>query len=160
MLSNIKLDTAVSRKVLWKKSTKVHATTLKVNVGSSRVTVPWPQDLEIWQKVIVRIGHRVFEFINLLFFFYLLRFIDYQIPRLPIKIVAYTFVLFSDDLSWNSWIPRKQALFLHQPWCVSHGTMDTLKPINLNEGSLNFTHYLCRSKEARVRNVFCLWSRS
>ena len=70
----------------------------KVLGGGVQVTVPaWPQDFrEIWENVIVRTRHRVL--IN--YVFYLLKLIDYRIPKLPYKLVACNvFIFFSANIS-------------------------------------------------------------
>ena len=66
--------------------------TLKGIVGRFHITVsvPWPNDFrEIFENVNVRARHR--EFYEFIYFFYVLKFIDEQILRVPFQIAARSF---------------------------------------------------------------------
>ena len=106
-------------------------------MGSFQITVPWPQDLrEIRENVTERTRHSGFDVS--IYLLELLKFIDYRIPRLPFEIVPCAFVLYSDNLSWNS------SIKLTQFFPPSHSVC----PISLFQGKVGVFCFFIRRKAA------------
>ena len=85
----------------------MHATIPKGIVNSSLIS-GFPRNL---RNVIVRTRQSGFD--EFTYLFDLINFIDYQITRLPLMVVAYNFFLFSDKLSPNSCILKYDATILY-----------------------------------------------
>ena len=123
---------------------KLHVTTPKGTEGSFQVTVQRPLDsIKIWENV--AIGTRHCRFDKFLDLFDLSKCIDYWMPRFTFEIlVCAEYVLFFDNLSWNSCILQALiAMPLMTNFCFASGFL--LKNIIIKLSSAGIQNRnLCR----------------